>query len=161
ASFLDYPSGKTPIVRNAYFNAVHECDRQIGRLVEALDRLGCRDNTILVVYGDNGEAFHENGTVTHAREPVEPALRVACVLNATGRLKPRGEDYPIELIDVAPTILGLMGWPAHPSFQGIDFLSRKRPAAEERLLFFHVENGLARVDAILLGGRWKLHLDRD
>src|SRR5262249_12467298 len=78
ASFLGYPADKVDVVRNAYYNALHESDRQIGRLVEALQSLGRLDDTILVVYGENGEAFYENGAVCHAGIPVEPAIRVAC-----------------------------------------------------------------------------------
>jgi len=159
ASFLWFPRERTAEVRNAYYNAVREADRQLGRLVAALRDLGRLEDTILVVYGDNGEAFHENGSVTHAREPVEPAVRVACVLHAPRRLAPRADDYPFELVDVAPTVLGLLGWPPHPNFQGIDALAPDRPPAAHRTLFVHVHSGLARADAVLLGGRWKLQHD--
>src|SRR5439155_2344045 len=66
----------------------------------------------------------------------------------------------VERVDVVPTLLGLMGWPAHPNFQGIDVLASNRPAASDRLLFFHTENALSRADALLLAGRWKLIRDR-
>ncbi len=159
-SFIDYPVEKTDIVRNAYFNALHYCDRQLGRLVSALRELGRLDDTILVVYGENGEAFHENGFVTHAQKPVEPALRVACVIHAPDALQPGADDYPVELVDVVPTTLGLLKWPLHPNFQGIDLLAAGRPELEKRLLYFHTENPLTRTDAVLLGGRWKFAKDR-
>lgn len=161
ASFLGYPQEKTPIVRNAYYNALHESDRCLGRLMQMLDRLHLRDDTLVVVYGENGEAFHENGVVTHARAPFEPQVHVACVMQAPGLLRPAVEAYPCELIDLAPTVLGLLDMPAQAGFQGTDVLSSKRKPAEERLLFFHVENGLSRSDAVLLAGRWKLIHNRD
>jgi arylsulfatase A-like enzyme len=160
ASFLGYPEDKVEIVRNAYYNALHESDRQVGRLVDALRRLGRLDDTVFVVYGENGEAFHENGAVCHAGIPVEPAIRVACVIHAPALLRPRVEDYPFELIDIAPTVLGLMGRPPHPNFQGTDILAEDRVPVDERLLFFHAENAIARADAVLLAGRWKFHHDR-
>jgi arylsulfatase A-like enzyme len=160
ASFLNYPEDKVGVVRNAYYNALHESDRHLGRVVATLRSLGRLDDTILVVVGENGEAFWENGTVTHGREPVEPTLRVACVLHAPKLLEPRVEDYPVELIDVVPTVFGLSGLPPHPNFQGIDFLAKDRVPAEERLLFAHVETGLAQGEAVILGGRWKLVVDR-
>jgi len=160
ASFLDYPREKVDVVRNAYFNALYEVDQQIGRIAAALKSLGRLDDTILVVVGENGEAFWENGIVTHAREPMEPAVRVACVMHAPRHLEPRREDYPVELIDVVPTVLGRMGFPPHPNFQGIDFLAKDRIPADQRLVFLHVETGLTRLDAVILGGRWKLMVDR-
>ena len=112
--------------------------------------------------GENGEAFHECGSITHAREPVEPAIHVACVIHAPNRVAPAVVDYPFEHVDLVPTILGLMGQPIHPNFQGIDILAADRPPADQRLTFCHVINSLAEADAVILGGRWKLtHNRRD
>jgi arylsulfatase A-like enzyme len=155
-SFVDYPKEETENVRNAYFNAIHECDRQIGRLVATLRELNKLDNTLLVITGENGEAFHECGTVTHARAPVEPALHVACVLHAPDFVRPGIESYPLEHVDLAPTVLGLLGIPPHPNFQGIDVLSEHRPPLDQRLTFAHVRTGFAHADALILAGRWKL-----
>jgi arylsulfatase A-like enzyme len=160
ASFSDYPKDKVPVVRNAYYNAVHECDRQLGRLVEALAERKLTDDVILVVLGENGEAFHENGAISHAGPPKEPTLRVALVVHAPKRLPPMVEDYPTELVDVVPTVLALCGLGSHPNFQGRDALATDRPPVAERLLFFHTENPLARSDALLYQGRWKLIHDR-
>lgn len=158
--FLRYPREKTEAVRNAYYNALHEADRQLGRLVAALRQTGQLDNTILIVCGDHGQAFNENGYVTHAREPIEPVARTACVLYAPRFLQPAEDDYPVELIDLVPTVLSMLGLPDVPNFQGINFLGADRPPLEERLLFLHAENPLARCDAVLLAGRWKYVFDR-
>ena len=133
---------------------------QLERLVGALAKQGVLDHTILVVTGDHGEAFHENGRVTHAREPFEPVVRVPCIIHAPVHLAAGVDDYPTQHIDLVPTVLGLLGRSAHPNFQGINVLAADRPPPDERLLFFHVENGVARVDAVLLGGRWKLSHNR-
>lgn len=159
-SFTGYPVERTEVLRNCYYNALHDCDVQLGRLVTALRELGQLDNTILVVYGDHGEAFHEHGQVTHAKEPIEPTVHSACVLYAPGFLGPRTEDYPVEFVDIVPTVLGLMDWPSHPNFQGTNVLATNRPPADQRLLFMHAENGLVRSDTVLLGGRWKFWHDR-
>lgn len=159
-SFVEYPKEQTENVRNAYFNSIHECDRQIGHLAAALKRLGRLDNTILVITGENGESFHECGTVTHAREPVEPAIHIACIMHAPNFLKPTIEDYPFEHVDLVPSVLGLMGRPSHPNFQGINVFSTDRPLPDHRLTFCHVNSCFARADTILLGGRWKLTDDQ-
>ncbi len=159
-TFMSYPRERTPNVRNAYYNALQESDRQLGRLIKTLTELELLDEVILLVLGENGEAFHENGSVGHAREPVEPAIHVATVIHAPRYLEPGIEDYPLEHIDLIPTVFGLMGWPSHPNFQGIDALSADRPPARERLLFFHVHSPAARADAVLFGGRWKYIFNR-
>ncbi len=159
-SFVNYPVEQTDVVRNAYYNAVHECDHQIGRLVAALERCRLLDNTIIVVTGENGEAFHECGVVTHAREPVEPVIHVACVMHAPRWIAPRVESYPLEHVDLVPTAMGLLGLPSHPNFQGIDALAENRPDARDRLTYCHVLSSLAEADSVMLGGRWKLMEDR-
>ncbi len=154
-TFMKYPEHKTPQVRNAYFNAIHYCDFQLGRMVETLRQLEMLDDVVLVVMGENGEAFHENGSVGHAREPVEPAIHVANVIHAPRYLAAGSEDYPTELIDLLPTVCGILGWPVHPNFQGIDVLSPNRPPLSERLLFFHTNSAVAQADAVQWAGRWK------
>lgn len=154
-SFMWYPEDKTESVRNAYYNSLRECDRQLGRLIAALRDVGRLDNTIIVVQGDHGEAFHESGRVLHANDPIDPEIHIACVIHAPDRLKARAEDYPFQTVDIAPTVLGLMGWPTHPNFQGINALATNRPPLDQRLLFFHTENPATRTDACLLAGRWK------
>ena len=154
-TFLSYPIEKKPKVQNAYFNALRYVDLQLGRMIQKLEELGALEDTILVVMGENGEAFHENGFVGHADEPVEPAIHVANIIHAPSYLKPRTEDYPTELIDLLPTVMGMAGWPAHPNFQGIDVFAKNRPERDERLLFFHTNSAIARADAVLLGGKWK------
>jgi arylsulfatase A-like enzyme len=160
-SFVRYPYKKTDIVRNAYYNALHEADRQLGRIVSALRAADALEDTILVVYGDHGEAFRENGHVTHAAQPIEVVVRVPCIIVAPRYLKPGKDDYPAELIDLPPTVLSLLGWPRHPNFQGIDLFAPDRPPLGRRALFMHTENPLSHTDAVILAGRWKHTLDRD
>lgn len=156
-SFVWYPEEATPVVRNAYYNAIHECDKQVGKLVQTLEECGQLDDTILIVTGENGEAFHEcGGSITHAREPVEPAIHIACVVHSPNLIKPQRSDYPFEHVDLAPTILGLLNLPPHPNFQGIDILAEDRVPADHRLLFCHVNTAFSQANAVVLGGRWKL-----
>ena len=160
--FSSYPAEKAPIVRNAYYNGLAESDRQIGRLVDKLGELGLLDDVILVITGENGEAFHENGEIGHAGNPVEPVIHVAAIAFAPGLIEPRVESYPFEHVDLAPTLCGLLGIESSANFQGIDVLAADRHPAEKRLLFVHVLSPIAQSDAVLRGGRWKyvVTLDR-
>src|SRR5262249_40410502 len=51
-----------------YDNAIRRTDRHIGALVDALESLGLRDRTIVVVASDHGEAFGEHGGEGHAKD---------------------------------------------------------------------------------------------
>ena len=158
-SFAWHPPEKTPQVKNAYYNGLHHSDEQIGRLVEMLKARGQLDKVILIVLGENGESFHEGGIVGHGQAPVESSIHVATVIHAPEYLETGVNDYPLEHVDLMPTLMGLLGWPTHPNFQGIDCLSAQRAPLDERVLHFHVNSPMSHVDALQWAGRWKLHWD--
>ncbi|MBZ0115089.1 MAG: sulfatase-like hydrolase/transferase [Thermoanaerobaculia bacterium] len=157
-SFTWYPEASVETARNAYFNALTYVDLQIARLLEQLDHLGIADDTMIVVYGENGEAFHEHGQVTHASAPFEAGLRVPIVITGAG-IRPGEVSYPTSLVDLPPTVLGLLGIPASSDWQGLNVLDEDIPASE-RVLYFHNENPISRADGLIVGGRWKLWSDR-
>ena len=157
--FMNYPDERTPQVKNAYYNGIHHCDHQIGRMVRELEKLNILDDTILIVLGENGEALNENGFCGHAQEPVQPMIHVATIIRAPQYLEPAIDDYPLEHIDVVPTVLGMLDWNPHPNFQGSDIFAEERVSLEDRLLYFHTNNCANEADAVILGGRWKLMND--
>lgn len=161
ASFVKYPLDKVPIVKNAYFNALHYIDEQLAGLVAYLDEHRLRESTLLVVVGDNGECFYENGYSSHAGPPFEPAIHVPLVMNCPGTLAPRNDDYLVQGIDVVPTALSLMGLPLSPCFQGTDVLTKDRLPPERRLVLNHNSTLVrATADAIISGIGWKYVFDR-
>lgn len=161
ASFVNYPMEKVAIVKNAYFNALHYIDRQLAALVDFLDAQGLRDSTLLVIVGDNGECFYENGYCTHAGPPFEPAIHVPLIMNCPGTIAPREEDYLTQGIDVVPIALRLMGLPLSPCFQGTDVLASDRIPEERRLAFIHNCTLVrATADAVVSALGWKYVYDR-
>jgi arylsulfatase A-like enzyme len=93
-----------------YLAAISYCDWIVGRMIEALDRSGLADDTIIVLWGDNG--FHL-GEKLHWRKFVlwEEATRVPMiVVPPRGALVPRPSyDAPVGLVDLFPTIAELCG----------------------------------------------------
>jgi arylsulfatase A-like enzyme len=159
--FWSYPPEEAEVARNRYHNALVYTDGQLGRLVAALERLGILDDTLIAVWGDHGEMFHEvPGRVTHGREAWEGASRVPMLIRAPGLVPARTDDEPVELIDLVPTVCGRLGIPRHPSYQGIDLFSSDRPPVAERTCFVHTHS-LFETDAVVLGSRFKLIADRD
>ena len=57
-----------PGIFNRYINASHHLDQQLGRVLEHLENSGRLDNTIVIVTGDHGEEFMENGRWGHNSE---------------------------------------------------------------------------------------------
>ncbi|QDU05408.1 Lipoteichoic acid synthase 2 [Gimesia chilikensis] len=158
-SFVSYPRDKIPVVRNAYYNSLHYVDQQIGRLVAFLKQKKLSEKTILIIAGDQGEAFYENGFPTHAGHPYEPVLRVALVMHNPELLPAGTNDYLTQAIDITPTICGLLKIEPHSCFQGCNVLSTECPPNDRRLAFVHCNSTLSGSDALISGTGWKFIYD--
>jgi len=93
-------------VQQRYDYEVEEADHQVGRLLEGLGT--ARESTMIVVTGDHGEAFGEHGEITHSLFVYDTTLRVPLIIGGLG-FTARVSSTPVSLIDVAPTIAGLLG----------------------------------------------------
>lgn len=87
-------------------------DREIGRLLDALEEDGIADDTLVIVTGDHGEGLMAHGHMYHGVHVYEEAVRVPLILRWPGRI-PAGRvvSTPFALVDLAPTILELVGEP--------------------------------------------------
>ncbi|HEV7784241.1 MAG TPA: sulfatase-like hydrolase/transferase, partial [Thermoanaerobaculia bacterium] len=92
-----------------YDGEISEVDEQVGRLLAELDRQGLAGRTVVAVAGDHGESLGEHGELTHGLLLYEPTLHVPLILRAPGRLSPRVVRTPVSLVDLAPTLAGLLG----------------------------------------------------
>jgi len=112
-----------------YLNAIHEADRQIGRLFDALRDRKLADDTIVLVVGDHGEVFgypHPNwghtGKVFQEDVNVPFILWNPRIFSPGMRIKKIGAQ-----IDVSPTIMDLLGIPLAPTWQGRSLFDQSRP----------------------------------
>ncbi len=119
-----------------YDGEVHFADHELGRLLEALrSRL---DNTLVIATGDHGEGLGDHGYLRHGLFLYDEAVRVPLVVHWPRKIPAsRTVDETVELLDLAPTVLGLLGLPGASS-EGRDlapFLLRRRALGAERPVF--------------------------
>ncbi|HKU42121.1 MAG TPA: HEAT repeat domain-containing protein, partial [Polyangiales bacterium] len=93
-------------------------DRAIGRLVREVERR-VHKPLIVVITADHGEEFHDHGGVYHGSTLYDEQVRVPLILVAP-QLKAARIEAPVESIDIAPTLLGLLGVEAPSSMRGRD-----------------------------------------
>jgi choline-sulfatase len=128
-----------------YDTEIAFADAQLGRLLAAFDRdPELRANTLFVFAGDHGESLGEHGYWGHGRNLYEPTLRIPLGLAWTGRIRPGTTiDAPAQILDVAPTLLGLAGLPVPAGFQGFDWTPVLLGAAppRDRVLWFEAHKG--------------------
>jgi hypothetical protein len=120
-----------------YDRCIRDVDEQVADFLKTLDALGLAERTLVVVLADHGEAFGEHGFVGHGFSPHQEALRVPLVFRGPGILAGHRVATPVSLVDVAPTVLDLLGLPIPPEVQGLSLrpalLGRGLP---KRPLFF-------------------------
>lgn len=84
-------------------------DQQVKEFIESLEDEGILNETLVIIVGDHGEAFGENGFYEHGEALNEELVRVPLIL-VNG--KDRSVDTPVSILDIVPTILS--------NFQKID-----------------------------------------
>jgi arylsulfatase A-like enzyme len=95
-------------------------DQEIGRLLETLEREGLAENTLVVITADHGEGLMDHDIMGHGVYIYEELVRVPLLLRWPGRIPPgRSFAEPVEQVDLAPTLLDLIGAPFDSQrFQG-------------------------------------------
>ncbi len=116
-----------------YYANVTYMDNQIGRLLESLDDMGLRENTIVIFTSDNGPVttdwrkwwevnmYGETGGLRGRKADLyEGGLKVPCIIRYPNHITPGAlTDEPAHGYDLLPTICGLLNIPA-PSDRVID-----------------------------------------
>jgi arylsulfatase A-like enzyme len=127
-----------------YDGEVGRVDELLGRVLDVLRELGLETSTLVVFSADHGEDLHEhNQYFFHSPSMYGSSLRVPLILSWPGVL-PEGveTDQLASLVDLAPTILGLLGLPTPSPFQGRDLLpGGALPAAPGSRPLFSETNG--------------------
>jgi arylsulfatase A-like enzyme len=113
---------------NRYLNGVRATDDLIGQLAAALRTMGLADRTLLVVMGDHGEAFGEHGQLIHGGSVYNELMHVPFMIE-NPKLFPH--EVAVNLltrqIDIAPTLLALLGFHSPATWQGRDVLGANPP----------------------------------
>jgi arylsulfatase len=106
-------------VRAAYWAMCDLIDSQVGRLLDALEKSGQRDNTLIIFTSDHGEMLGDHGIYLKGPYFYDCAVRVPLIISWPGRIAAGlTVDALVELVDIAPTLLEYAGLPKYEGMQG-------------------------------------------
>jgi choline-sulfatase len=102
----------------SYLACTSFVDSQVGRLLDALDARGLTENTVIVLWGDNGWHLGEKG-ITGKNTLWDRSTRVPLILAGPG-VRPGGRTrQPAELLDIYPTLIALCGLSPRADLEGL------------------------------------------
>jgi arylsulfatase len=113
-----------------YDGGIRETDERVGRILDALERAGLRDETLVIVTADHGEELGQhNHFWFHGNSVHAPVLHIPLLIGGPGVRAGRCADL-IQNVDVLPTVLEWVGAPPPAESDGLSFAKLLRPGGE-------------------------------
>ena len=112
------PTDFAKTLRHGYYACISYTDAQVGRLLDALDKEGLADNTVIVLWGDHGWQLGDHG-LWHKHTNFELATRAPLLISVPHQ-KTAGQkcDATVEFVDVYPTLADICGLPIPAGLDG-------------------------------------------
>ena len=159
------PVGPKDKLTRLYMAEAAKDDDVIGTLMKTLDETGLREKTIVVVTSDHGETLSSAHAGTsglekmpiryhHAVSMFEETTRVPILIVAPNQIAPKTEvKARVRTIDIAPTVLELLGVEPHPRMSGKSLLALTKGETEpdERVVLAEGRGSRA-----IMHGKWRL-----
>ncbi len=147
-----------------YAGEVAYTDEAVGALVAALKHQGLYDEALIVLWSDHGEGLGEHGEDQHGYYLYDTTIAVPLGVKLPASLgrrhPPRRLDAPATLMDIFPTVCGILGLPAPGGVDGRDLwpLIQGRTALPETPMFLeseypHISHGWEKMYGLIVEPR--------
>lgn len=120
AEYIEKGSENNELKR--YAGEIEFVDKYVGAIIADLKAAGILDKTLVVIAGDHGEAFGEHLEYGHSIFCYEENLRVPLIFYNETIFEKRTIENCVDLVDIMPTILELLGMPVPADVQGVSIL---------------------------------------
>jgi iduronate 2-sulfatase len=140
----------------AYYASTTFVDRQLGRVMEAVDRLKLRDKTVIILFGDHGYHLGEKGKWSKHNSVFEVACRVPMIMCLPGGSAGKSSPRTVQLLDIFPTFCEAAGIQPPAGLEGHSLVPlAKDPAASwEHAAYTVCKNGDA-IGQSVRNERWR------
>ncbi|HWB86014.1 MAG TPA: sulfatase-like hydrolase/transferase [Bryobacteraceae bacterium] len=122
--------------RAAYFGMITELDRNVGLLLDELEKTGQMEKTLIIYTSDHGEMLGENG-LWFKNVLMENAARVPLIMAGAGLPQGKKVDTPVMHIDMVATMLEMAGAAHDPKLRGHSLgpLAQGQPGAHPGIAY--------------------------
>lgn len=123
---------------NLYAGEIAYTDHYIGKLLQKLKLLDIFDSSLIIITSDHGEMLAEHGEDEHGYFIYQSALKVPLIFKLPGQHTPQRIKDIAGLVDIVPTVCGLLGIAPPTPLHGRDLLPRLQNtgvASEERHIY--------------------------
>ena len=139
APYVKHKRFALPFVKYLYDGEIAYTDRCIGQVINKLKDLNLYDSTLLIITADHGESLGQHSEQTHGFFIYHSTLHVPLIFKVPGGPKGRRIESLAGLIDIVPTVCGLLGIEAPGCVQGKDlsasFSTASTPDKSQRFLY--------------------------
>ncbi len=115
-----------PSLYGLYAGEIAYTDHCIGRVLDKLKELGLYDSTLIIITSDHGEMLGEHGELTHSYFIYQSAIKVPLIFKLPGQNKPARIKSIAGLIDIVPTVCGLLNIETPKNVQGLDLFANSK-----------------------------------
>ena len=115
----------------SYLATISFMDAQLGRVLDALEKSGQAENTVIVLWSDHGFHLGEK-EITGKNTLWERSTRVPLMFAGPGSLRETRCAEPVELLDIFPTLCDLAGLPKPDGLEGLSLLPQLKDTAAAR-----------------------------
>jgi arylsulfatase A-like enzyme len=136
--------GRDPSRSDRYDTEIAEVDHQIGRFLDVLDDAIDDGSRIVVFAADHGESLGEHDFWGHGRNLHEPGLAIPMGITWRGRIPETVVDAPALILDIAPTVLDLLGFDIPDGVAGVSWagaLTAGEPQPADRGICYQAHKG--------------------
>jgi len=109
--------------RRHFYAMVSNLDRNVGRILETVDKLGLAGNTIVALTSDHGDYLGDHNLNGKSSLPYDGAMRVPMLFRGPGVPAGVSSGELCEMVDVMPTLMELLGLPQRKGNQGMSLLA--------------------------------------
>ena len=103
-----------------YYAMISHIDWRVGQILDALEKKGFLENTVIVLCGDNGLAIGQHGLMGK-QNVFEHSVKIPLIMSGPGIPKDKVNDKLVYLLDIYPTLCDICGLEIPPTVEGRSF----------------------------------------